>query len=127
MSGPAAILQLFGESAGLPGLRFDARGQVVFRTATDRLLGLERTDREILVYAALPVRYDSGNWLLRACKRAHHSRLGDWPIQPALREYEGTPHLLALVRVAEHEFTEQRLRQTLESLSQWLDALSADT
>ena len=126
MNGPDAILQSFGESAGMPGLRFDARGQAILRTGSDRLLGLECIPDEILVYVALPVRYDSGDWLLRACKRAHHSRLGDWPVQPALREYQGTPHLLALVRVNEREFTEQRLRQTLDSLTQWLDALNAD-
>ena len=127
MSGPADILQRFGASAGMPGLRFDARGQAVLRTAPGRLLGLEQADSAILVYAALPVRYDSSNWLLRACKRAHHSCLGDWPVQPALREYEGIPHLLALVRLDEREFTEQRLHQALEYLSQWLDALDADS
>jgi type III secretion system chaperone SycN len=127
MSGPAAILQQFGDAAGMPGLRFDARGQAVFRTGPGRLLGLEQAGREILVYAALPVRYDSGDWLRRACKRAHHGRLGDWPVQPALREYEGTPYLLALTRLDEREFTEPRLRQALEYLSQWLDALDADT
>ncbi|MFC4297772.1 hypothetical protein ACFO0J_06930 [Castellaniella hirudinis] len=127
MSGPAAILQQFGEAAGIPNLRFDARGQAVFRTGPGRLLGLEQADQEILVYTALPVHYDSGDWLRRACKRAHHSHLGDWPVQPALREYLGVPHLLALVRMNEQEFTELRLRQALEYLAQWLDALSADT
>ena len=126
MNTPAAILRTFGETAGLPDLRFDARGQVVFRTEADRLLGLECASGEILVYAALPVRYDSSDWLLQACKHAHHSRLGDWPVQPALREYEGAPHLLALVRLNEREFTEQRLRQTFEFLAQWLTALNTD-
>ncbi|CDM23288.1 hypothetical protein BN940_04071 [Castellaniella defragrans 65Phen] len=126
MSSPAAILQQFGEAAGIAGLRFDARGQAVFRTMPGRLLGVEQADREMLVYAALPVRYDSSDWLLRACKRAHHSRLGDWPVQPALREYDGIPHLLALVRLDERDFTETRLRQTLEYLSQWLDALDSE-
>ncbi len=127
MSSPDAILQQFGETAGIPGLVFDARGQVVFRTEPGRLLGLEQTGREILVYAALPVRYDSGDWMRRACKRAHHSYLGDWPVQPALREYDGVAHLLALIRLDEHAFTEPRLRQALEYLSQWLDALGSDT
>lgn len=127
MSSPDAILRQFGEAAGIPDLRFDARGQVIFRTEPGRLLGLEQADREILVYAALPVRYDSGDWMRRACKRAHHSHLGDWPVQPALREYDGIAHLLALIRLDEHAFTETRLRQALEYLSQWLDALGADT
>ncbi|KAB0599865.1 type III secretion system chaperone family protein [Castellaniella defragrans] len=126
MSGAAAILQQFGEAEGMPGLRFDARGQAVFRTAAGRLLGLEQAAGEILVYAALPVRYDGGDWLRRACRRAHYSCLGEWPVQPALREYEGVPHLLALVRLDERDFTEPRLRQALEYLCQWLDALDAD-
>lgn len=126
MSDPAAILQQFGEAAGIPDLRFDARGQAVFRTGPGCLLGLEQADGEILIYAALPTRYDSGDWLLRACKRAHHSRLGDWPVQSALREYDGTPHLLVLVRLDAREFTEPLLRQALEYLTQWLDAVGAD-
>ena len=39
----------------------------------------------------------------------------------------GIAHLLALTRLDEHAFTEPRLRQALEYLSQWLDALGADT
>ena len=127
MSSPNAILQQFGEATGIPDLGFDARGQAIFRTEPGRLLGLELTGREILVYAALPVRYDSGDWMRRACRRAHHSQLGDWPVQPALREYDGIAHLLALTRLDEHAFTEPRLRQALEYLSQWRDALGADT
>jgi type III secretion system chaperone SycN len=126
MSGSAAILQQFGEAAGIPDLRFDGRGQAVFRTEPGRLLGLEQAEGEILVYAALPVRYDSGDWLRRACKRAHHSRLDDWPVQAALREYDDVPHLLALVRVDERELTPARLQQALEYLSRWLDELSAE-
>ena len=48
-------------------------------------------------------------------------------MHPVLREYQGTPYLLALTRLDEREFTEPRLRQALEYLSQWLDALDADT
>ena len=127
MSDPASILQAFGDSAGMPGLRFDARGHAVFRTEADRLLGLEQAGDAILVYVGQPVRYDSSDWYLRACKRAHYRHLGDDAIQPALRDYEDTPHLLALTRLQTQAFTEQRLQQTLESLSQWLDALGADT
>lgn len=127
MSRLAAVLQQFGETVGIPDLAFNAQGQAVFRTEHGRLLGLEHVRHEILVYAALPVRYDSGDWLRRACKRAHHTRSGDWPVQPALREYDGTPHLLALVRLPEQELTEHRLRHTLEYLSGWLDALGSDT
>lgn len=127
MTGLDSTLRQFGEAAGIPELSFDTRGQAVFRTAPGRLLGLERADTNILVYAAHPVQYDAGAWLLRACKRAHHSRLEDWPVQPALREHDGTPYLLALVRLSEPEFTVSRLHQALDYLSRWLDALRDET
>lgn len=117
------ILRQFGETAGIADLSFDSRGQVVFRTGQGRLLGLERAIPNILVYAALPVRYEAGEWLLKACKRAHYSQADDWPVQPALREYDGVPYLLTLVWLDESEFTERRLLAVLHYLSRWLDAL----
>lgn len=123
MTGPNSTLRQFGEAAGIPDLSFDARGQVVFRTTPGRLLGLEHADTNILVYAACPTPYDARQWLLRACKRAHHSRMDDWPVQPALREYDGVSYLLALVRLNEAEFTVLRLHQALDYLNRWLDAL----
>lgn len=118
----ATLLQ-FGQAAGMPGLAFDARGQAVFRSESGRLIGMERADGEILVYAAIPLDYDVGAWLLEACKRAHHRNLDDWPVQPALREHDGRRYLMALARIAEADFTEVRLRQSLEYLSRWLDDL----
>lgn len=124
MTSTDRTLRQFGETAGLADLAFDRRGQVVFRTGQGRLLGLERAAQDVLIYAALPVRYDTGAWLLKACKRAHYSLLADRPVQSALREYDGIPHLLALIRLSESEFTERRLLQSLDTLSRWLDALS---
>lgn len=123
MNAADTTLRDFGRTAGIPDLAFDARGQVVFRTESGRMTGMERAGGDILVYATLPADYDTGAWLLRACKRAHHSRLEDWPIQPALRDLDGRPHLLALTRIAQDEFTTQRLNQALEYLSRWLDEL----
>ncbi|MGE8547097.1 hypothetical protein [Alcaligenes sp. Marseille-Q7550] len=116
-------LRQFGETAGIADLSFDSRGQVVFRTGQGRLLGLEHAGPNILVYIASPIRYEAGAWLLKACKRAHHTHLEDWPIQAALRDYDGTPYLLALVCMRESEFTERRLLAALHHLSHWLDAL----
>ena len=123
MHDPDTTLRQFGQTAGLPALAFDARGQAVFRTEPGRLLGVERAPGEVLVYAADPLDYDAGAWLLLACKRAHHRHLGDWPVQPALREHDGRQHLLALTRIAEAEFTEGRLQLALEYVSRWLDAV----
>ena len=126
MNTSATTLQQFGASAGITDLRLDARGQAVLRTDSGQLLGLEQTDQDMLVYVAQPARYDASDRLLQACKRAHHSRLGEWSIQPALRNYDDTPHLLVLIRLASHELTEARLHQAFAYLSQWLETLDRD-
>ncbi|MBJ7263406.1 MAG: hypothetical protein JHC61_06570 [Burkholderiaceae bacterium] len=127
MSDPNTILRNFGERAGMDDLVFDTHGHVVFRAGpAGRLLGLERAGEEVLIYVAMPLDYDTGEWLMRAYKRAHHSRGGEWPVQPALRELDDRRYLLALVRVADTEFTDHRLQQTLDYLSRWLDALRDD-
>ena len=127
MNDPNTILRQFGERAGMDDLVFDTHGHVVFRTGpAGRLLGLERAGEEVLIYVAMPLDYDAGEWLMRAYKRAHHSRAGEWPVQSALRELDQRWHLLALVRVSDAEFTENRLQQTLDYLSLWLDALRDD-
>ena len=127
MSGPELTLRQFGEDAGMPNLAFDARGQAVLRMESGRQIGVELADREILVYVSLPLDYDAGAWLQRAWKHAHHGRQGDWPVQAALREQPGGGwRLLALTRVAEPEFTPLQLRQALEYLSHWLDAVRDD-
>lgn len=123
MTGTDSTLRQFGETAGIANLSFDSHGQVVFRTGQGRLLGLERSASNILVYTAMPAPYEAGDWLQKACRRAHYSRLEDWPIQLALREYDSTPYLLALARLKESEFTEHGLLQALDYLSRWLNAL----
>lgn len=128
MSSPELTLRRFGEEAGFDDLAFDARGQALLQTESGRQLGLERTaDRQVLVYVTQPLDYDAGAWLLRAWKRAHHSRLEDWAVQPALRETpDGRRWLVALVRLADDEFTPLRLRQALDYLTRWQDAVRND-
>jgi type III secretion system chaperone SycN len=123
MSHPDIILRQFGERAGMSELAFDARGHVVFRAASGRLLGMERAAHELLIHVAHPLDYDAGDWMMRACRRAHFSRGGEWAVQPALREHNERQYLLALVRVAEIDFTETRLQQAFDYLSRWLDAV----
>ena len=127
MSDPDTIVRRFGERAGMDDLAFDARGQVVFRAGpAGRLLGLERTGEEVLIYVAMPLDYDAGEWMIRAYKRAHHSRNGEWPVQPAQRELDDRRYLQALARLTETEFTDTRLQQMLDYLTRWLDALLDD-
>ena len=127
MSTPDTVVRQFGERAGISDLAFDTRGHIVFQAAPGRLLGMERSAGEVLIYVAQPQDYDAGDWMMRACQRAHYSRASDWPVQPALREHGDRQYLLALTRIAEHEFNEQRLQQALDFLSHWLDALRIET
>lgn len=127
MNGPELTLRQFGEDAGIANLAFDARGQAVLQTESGRQVGVQLSDREILIYVSLPLDYDAGAWLQQAWKRTHHGHQGDWPVQAALREAPGGGwRLLALTRVTEPEFTPLRLRQALEYLSGWLDAVRDD-
>lgn len=126
MSSPETILRAFGEELGIAGLSFDARGCMTMQTESGRQLGIERAGHAVLLHLSHPVSYEAPDWLLRAWKRAHHSQAGDVPIQVALRERNGERRLLALVRIHESEFTALGLRQTLEYLSRWLDALRHD-
>ncbi|WP_144630574.1 hypothetical protein [Bordetella genomosp. 13] len=128
MSSPELTLRQFGQAAGFDDLSFDARGHAVLQAGSGRQIGVERTaGRDVMVYLTHPLDYDAGAWLLRAWKRAHHSRLEDWPVQAALRESpDGQRRLVALVRVPESEFTTLRLNQALETLSRWMDAVRDD-
>lgn len=118
------VLSQFGERAGLAGLIFDSHDQVVFRSATTAyLMGLERTEREILVYVTMLLNHDAGEWLMRAYQQAHHVHSGQWPVQPALREIDSRRHLLVLTRLPRNEFIETRLQHTFSYLTQWLDKL----
>lgn len=126
MSSPEIVLRTFGEELGMAGLSFDARGCVNMQTESGRQLGIERTSHAVLVHLSHPVSHEAPEWLLRAWKRAHHSLAGDVPVQVALRERDGEQRVLVLVRIHEPELTVLRLRQTLEHLSRWLDALRHD-
>ena len=76
-----AVLRQFGEDAGFEGLAFNAHDHVVVHAkSTARLFGLERTEREILIYVTMPLDYDAGEWMMRAYRRAHHTLAGQWPV-----------------------------------------------
>lgn len=126
MSSPEIVLRTFGEELGIAGLSFDARGCMILQTESGRQLGIEKSGHVVLVHLSHPLSYEAPEWLLRAWKRAHHAQAGDVPTQVALRERDGERRLLVLVRVHEADLTVLRLRQTLEYLSRWLDALRHD-
>lgn len=117
-------LGAYGEQIGIPGLRFDARGAATLKTASGRLLAVERGDEEVLVYVAQPLGYDAAAQLQQAFKVAHFSRHGDVPVQVATRDERGDRSLIALVRIAERDLTVLRLQQTVDTLSRWFATLN---
>lgn len=112
-------LDAFGEQLGISGLRFDATGAATLKTASGRLLAVERGDEEVLVYVAQPLGYDAATLLQQAFKHAHFSRHGDTPVQVATRDERGERSLIGLVRIAERDLTVLRLQQTVDTLSRW--------
>lgn len=127
MSNPEIALRQFGETSGFEGLVFDERGAMLLQTESGRQMGVERGAGSVMVHVSQPLGYDAGLWMLRAWKRSHHTRQEDWPVQAALREREGEQRLVALTRIADSDFTAQRLQQAFEHLSRWLDAVRDDT
>lgn len=116
-------LNAYGEQIGIPGLRFDASGAATLKTASGRLLAVERGTEEVLVYVAQPLGYDAGATLQQAFKHAHFSRHGELPVQIAARDERGERSLISLIRIPERDFTVLRLQQTVDYLSRWLAAL----
>jgi type III secretion system chaperone SycN len=116
-------LDAYGEQIGVSGLRFDAGGAATLKTASGRLLAVERGDEEVLVYIAQPLGYDAAAMLQQAFKAAHFSCHGDTPVQVAARDERGERSLIGLVRIAERDLTVLRLQQTVEHLSRWFTTL----
>lgn len=123
MSAVESVLREFGEAAGIADLAFSEGGHVDLELESGRRISIERSDAEVLVSLSLSVRYDAGDWLLRAWKQAHYSRPQEWPVQAALRESADEVRLVALLRMPQDQFAATRLRQAIEYLSRWLDAV----
>lgn len=116
-------LAAYGEQIGVPSLRFDARGAATLKTASGRLLAVERGNEDVLVYVTQPLGYDAAATLHQAFKHAHFSRHGELPVQVATRDEHGERSLIGLVRIPERDFTVLRLQQTLDHLSRWFATL----
>ncbi|MBV7485213.1 hypothetical protein [Bordetella sp. BOR01] len=114
------------EAAGFDGQDFGQRGAALVQLESGRRAGLEHTPCGIAVYVSHHLPYDAGAWLRRAWRRNHYSCQEDWPVQAALSERDGNTHLVALTRIADADFSPQRLQQALDYLARWLDAVRDD-
>lgn len=121
-----SALGAFGEDIGMPGLALGASGNVALQLESGRRVAIEPAGEEVLVYVSEPVPYDAADRLQKAWRRAHFSRLDDWPVQAALREQDGLPRLLAMTRLAAADASAHKLRQAVDYLSRWLDAARDD-
>jgi type III secretion system chaperone SycN len=126
MNGLDDTLRAFGAGIGMPGLALGAGGNVALELASGRRVAIEPAGDEVLVYVSDPAPHDAAEQLLRAWRRAHHSRLDGLAVQAALREQDGMPRLLAVVRLASGHIDAGELMQTVETLSRWLDAARDD-
>ncbi|QVQ24870.1 hypothetical protein [Achromobacter deleyi] len=119
-------LGAFGEEIGMPGLALGAGGNLALQLESGRRVAIEPAGEEVLVYVSEPVPYDAADRLQKAWRRAHFSRLDDWPVQTALRDQDGLPRLLAMTRLAAPDASAHKLRQAVDYLSRWLDAVRDD-
>lgn len=126
MNGLDGALGAFGESIGLERLELGARGNLALQLDSGRRLAIEPIGDEVLVYVSEPVPYDAAQRLLRAWRRAHHSRLEGLAVQAALRDQDSIPRLLAVARLPAAQADAPALRRTLEQLARWLDDTRTD-
>ncbi|WP_313625273.1 hypothetical protein [Achromobacter sp.] len=121
-----SAISALGEDIGMPGLALGAGGNLALQLESGRRVAVEPAGEEVLVYVSEPVPYDAADRLHKAWRRAHYSRLDDWPVQAALREQDGLPRLLAVTRLPAGDASAHKLRQAVDYLSRWLDAARDD-
>ncbi len=121
-----SAISALGEDIGMPGLALGAGGNLALQLESGRRVAVEPAGEEVLVYVSEPVPYDAADRLHKAWRRAHYSRLDDWPVQAALREQDGLPRLLAVTRLPAADASAHKLRQAVDYLSRWLDAARDD-
>ena len=123
MNNAEQALAALGQEWGFGPLALDERGALALQAESGRRVGIERTASGLAVYVAAPVDYDAGPVLLRAFKRAHHTRHEGWPVQVALRNQGHQHWLLALTRYDEDAIAPAGLRAGVDYLNRWLDAV----
>lgn len=121
-----STISALGEDIGMPGLALGAGGNLALQLESGRRVAVEPAGDDVLVYVSEPVPYDAADRLHKAWRRAHYSRLDDWPVQAALREQDGLPRLLAVTRLSAADASAHKLRQAIDYLSRWLDAARDD-
>ena len=94
-------LRELGRSMGLDSLAFDANGVVQLAFERTGTLGLERLEREILIYLRRPLSHPDAATLRRALSLCHYDENAPFCVQPAL---QADGQLLFALRIGHPEF-----------------------
>lgn len=119
----------FGVHLGLDNFQPNARGGLQLTLQNGGLLAIEPTQRgtlaEVLVYASRPTGYQAPGLLKAGLAKSFDNQAGPYPVQVALYGSGADAMLLALIRVAERDFTLPILEKSVDFLRRWLDELVA--
>lgn len=104
------VLGEFGQSMGLPHLKFGERGAA--RLSFERLgqLGFEKTAGEVVVFMLRTVPVGNPKAWRKALALCHYTEGHPFPVQAGLK---GDTQLVFMVRIPEREFTVQAIEQSI--------------
>lgn len=116
-------LRDFGQQMGLPQLEFGRHKVAQLAFDSGAVLAVEPSQRgeveEVLVYLSQPLGFGAERAIRQALIKAHHSNLGQMPVQVATRGNGPDTALLALVRIPARNFTLQSLDESFDYLKRW--------
>lgn len=122
-------VQQFGTNLGIDNCRPNERGGLQLSLQSGGLLAVEPVQRgdhcEVLVFASRPTGYHAAAMLKAGLTKAFESPQGPYPVQVALLGNGPEATVLALVRLAERDFTLPVLEKSVEFLQRWLAELPA--
>lgn len=117
-------VQQFGVHLGIDNCQPNARGGLQLSLQNGGLLAIEPVQRgnscEVLVFASRPAGYQAAAMLKKALAKAVDSPRGPYAVQVALLGNGPDAAVLALVRLAERDFTLPVLEKSVEFLQRWL-------
>lgn len=120
-------VQEFGRHLGIDNCQLNARGGLQLALQNGGLLAVEPVHRgqlcEVLVFASRPTGYHAAAMLQAGLAKAFDSPKGPSPVQVALLGSGPEASLLALVRLAERDFTLSTLERSVDFLQRWLAEL----
>ena len=120
-------VQQFGRHLGIDNCQPNARGGLQLILQNGGMLAVDPVQcgnsSEVLVFASRPTGYQAAAMLKAGLVKAFDSPHGPYPVQVALLGNGPEATLLALVRLAERDFTLPILEKSVEFLQRWLAEL----